>query len=89
MPNEVQPEREKRDALYREWNQCVDELVPGGKWAPAWRRLRLLRPLRKEGEIFVIAFNAMHVDYLKHRTPELYKKLSEKCRMVKSKEGVQ
>ena len=84
MPNEAQ--RERRDDLYREWNQCIDELVPGGKWAPAWRRLRMLRPLRKDGEMFVIEHNEMHVDYLKHRTPELYAELSKKCRMVKHAE---
>ena len=83
VPNAVQPERQRRNELYRAWRKCVDELVPGGKWAPGWQRLRLLRPIRKEDDVFIIEFNRMHIDYLKHRTPELYAELSKRCRMVR------
>ena len=85
MPNEVQPERERRDDLYREWNQCIDVLV-SSRLTPGWKRLRMLRPLRKDGETFIIEYNEMHMDWLEHRTPELYEQLGKRCRMVKHAE---
>ena len=82
--NTPQAERKRRDDLYDEWHKYHRELVDRdfpGSAIPA--RLRMLRPIRKEGDIFVIEHNEMHVDWLKHRMPKLYEELSKGCRMVK------
>ena len=73
--------RQERDRMFADWRAFLTDLA--SELPQVLPRLLLLRPIRREGEVFVIEYNEMHVDYLKHRTPKLYDKLSERCRMVK------
>ena len=76
--------RKTRAALFADWQAFLADLTV--TLPQVLPRLQQLRVLRRDGDTFIIEWNEMHVDYLKHRVPALYEALSKRCRMVKHAE---